>query len=245
MRAGVLTRGLQLVLKPQRVEAALWRRHVQHSDSVAREALFARYRGLAGLLAASEFRRRPAYGLERRDFDQLASQGLMEAIDRFDPGRGVPFEAYARYRIRGAISNGLARSSEGAALYVEKRRVELERLEVLKKAGETLPEDPLGALTQFVTGLAIGFMLDEAADIDVESAASDAWQSIAWRDLLHSLRHAVSKLPDGERDVVVRHYFSGTSFADIAAGMQLSRGRVSQIHKAALDRLRHHIEPPD
>lgn len=245
MSAGGQTRGLLIVQKPQRVEAALWRRHVLQSDSAAREALFDRYRSLAGLLAASEYRRRPAYGLERGDFQQLAFQGLMEAIDRFDPQRGVPFEVFARYRIKGAISNGLARSSEGAALYVQKRRVELERLEALKNAGEGVPEDPLSALTQFVTGLAIGFMLDEAADIDAESGTNDAWQSVAWRDLLHSLRHAVSKLPDTEQAVIVRHYFGGASFADIAAGLRLSRGRVSQIHKTALDRLRHHIEPPD
>lgn len=245
MKALSPTRGLQLVLKPQRVEAALWRRYAREGDSAAREALFERYLKLAGLVAASEYRRRPAYGLERSDFDQLACQGLIEAIDRFDPHRGVPFEAFARYRIKWAISAGVSRSSEGAAVYTHRRRVELERLQALKEAGDGGAEDPLATLTRFVTGLAVGFMLDEAAEIDMETGSSDVWQSVAWRDLLHSLRHAVTRLPEMEQAIVVRHYFNGAAFTEIATEMRLSRSRVSQIHKAALDRLRHHIEPPD
>lgn len=237
--------GLRLLQRPQRVEAALWRRHVHQADAAARGALVERYRSLACRIAASEYRRRPAYGLDRGDFEQLAVEGLIEAIDRFDPGRAVPFEAFARYRIKGAISNGLATSSEGAALYRHRRRVELERIEVLKASGTPDAEDPLSTLTRYVTDLAIGFMLDEAADIDAEATAADAWQSIAWRDLLHSLKTAVSRLLEPEQGVIFRHYFQGESFADIAAAIRLSRGRVSQIHKAALDRLRHHIEPPD
>lgn len=239
------TRGLRLVLKPQRVEASLWRRHVQQSDRQARDALFDRYRKLAGLVASSEFRRRPAYGLERSDFEQFAFQGLIEAIDRFDPGRGVPFEAFARYRIKGAISTGLARSSEGAALYAHRRRVERERMAALREADEARPGDPLSTLTRFVTDLAVGFMLDEVASLDTEAGTADVWQSVAWRDLLHSLKAAVGRLGEMEQAVIVRHYFQGDTFADVAVAMRLSRGRVSQIHKAALDRLRHHIEPPD
>ncbi len=244
MKPAGQSRGLRLVQRPLRVEAALWRRHVQLSEPGARDALFSRYRNLASLIAASEYRRRPAYGLDRKDFEQLAFQGLIEAIDRFDPARSVPFEAFARFRIRGAISNGLAISSEGAALYRHRRRVELERIEDLKAAG-TGPDDPLSTLTRYVTDLAIGFMLDEAADLEAESGATDVWQSIAWRDLLHSLRAAVSRLIEPEQDVILRHYFQGENFADVATALRLSRGRVSQIHKAALDRLRHHIEPPD
>lgn len=239
------SRGLRLLQRPRRVEAALWRRHVHQSDAAARGALVQHYHSLACRIAASEYRRRPAYGLERADFEQLAVQGLIEAIDRFDPGRSVPFEAFARYRIRGAISNGLSGSSEGAALYRYRRRLELERIEVLKAAGTAETDDPLAALTRYVTDLAIGFMLDEAAEIDAEAGMADAWQSVAWRDLLHSLKAAVGRLLEPEQGVILRHYFQGESFADIAAAIRLSRGRVSQIHKAALDRLRHHIEPPD
>lgn len=243
MTQRVLRTGLTLLVRPAQAEAALWRRCRQEGDAAAREALFDKHAPLALQIARSEFYRRPAYGLERGDFDQLAFTGLIAAIDRYDPLRGVPFEAYARHRIGGAIHSGIAQSSEGAAQYTYKRRTELERLRVLKEAGETLPEDPLAELTALVTGLALGLMLEETIRLSESQGPSDAWQSDAWRDLLFNLKRALEDLPPAEFAIVRQHYFEGVSFSHIAALMNLSPGRVSQLHRAALDRLRHCLGP--
>ena len=53
---------------------------------------------------------RARYGLDT-SVDELSSYGmlgLVEAAQRFEPGRGVPFAAFARVRVRGAILDGLA-----------------------------------------------------------------------------------------------------------------------------------------
>lgn len=237
--------GLALLVRPAQAEAALWRRWRQEGDDAARQILFERYRLLARQIAGGEYFRRPPYGLERGDFEQLAYSGLIEAIDRYDPLRGVPFEAFARYRIAGAISSGIGQSSEGAAQYTFRRRTELERVRILKEAGEPAPDDPLAELADLVTGLALGFMLEEAARLEEsqKQGPADAWLSGAWRDLLLSLKRALDILPSPERMIIRHHYFEGIAFLEIAALLKLSRGRISQLHRAALERLRNFLGP--
>src|SRR6185437_11251692 len=71
------------------------------------------------------------YGLPLDDLVQEGAIGLLEAVDRFDPGLGVPFEPYARFRIRRAMRNALTDQARLIRLpkqVVERRRA-LERAE--------------------------------------------------------------------------------------------------------------------
>ena len=240
MRAQKSLSGLQLVEQTNRVEASLWRRLRFEHEPSCRLTLFDRYGYIARQVATREFASRPAYGLERGDFLQLAHQGFLEAIDRYDPLRGIPFEVFARYRIAGAISDGTAKSSEGAAQYVYRRRVEAERLRSLR-SGEPDSGDALTELARQAIGLAIGFMLGEVTSIDDLPEAEqpiDPYQSLSWRDMLSSARRAIGNLPPAEHIVISEHYLKGVPFGQIAELMALSKGRVSQLHRAGLERIR-------
>ena len=71
-----------------------------------RNALVEEHRRLAVAIAASFHQRFPG----RFDLDDLVQIGglaLLSAAARYDPGRGIPFQAYARHRIRGAILDAL------------------------------------------------------------------------------------------------------------------------------------------
>ena len=173
---------------------------------------------------------------------QLASQGLLEAIDRFDPVRGIPFQVFARYRISGAIRDGLAQSSEGAAQYSFQRRIEAERLRSLREAEANTADDALNKLTQHAVGLAIGFILGEVASVEALTEAEhpvDLYQSLTWREMLMSAKRAIERLPEKERVVIQQHYLKDVPFAQIADLLGLSRGRVSQLHRAGLERIRY------
>jgi RNA polymerase sigma factor for flagellar operon FliA len=236
MKANAARTGLKLVERPKDVEASLWRRLRFEDQSGCRELLFNWYHGLARIIALHEFRRRPPYGLERKDFDQLAYGGLLEAIDRFDPLRGTPFEAYARHRIRGAISDGLAQSNEIAAQYSCRRRAEMER------AGSVAPErvdsaDSIAELTDMAALLAIGFIAESDRISDTE-AGLDAYGTLAWREMQLSILQEIDRLPQAEKSVVQQHYLNGVEFKHIAEILGFSKGRVSQLHRAAMERLR-------
>jgi len=229
--------GLDLVTDPVRAEASLWRRFRFEDDLGARERLFNRYFVLARAIGARLFRRRRASHAERGDFDQYACEGLLQAIDRYDPLRGVPFGAFASRRITGNIADGIATMSEVGAQLSFRHRVERERLRSLLRD----EPDALAALSELAVGLALGLMLDGTgliADDEAPDRRPTAYDSLAWQETQALLVREVSKLPENEGVVIRQHYDHGLPFAQVAQLLGLTAGRISQLHRSALDRLR-------
>lgn len=235
--------GLDLLLRPSRVEASLWRRLRLEDQADCRSALFDRYAGFARGVAARRYARRPARPADRADYEQFAYQGLLEAIDRFDPLAGVPFTAYARRRIVGCISDGINRMSDIDAQFSQRQRVERERTRSLAAGpppGES-SDDPLAALSDLAIGLALGLMLEGTGLVAAPDGADPRptpYEGAAWREMQARLAAEVARLPEREGLIVRHHYATGLSFAQIAQLLGLSRGRVSQLHRSAIDRLR-------
>jgi RNA polymerase sigma factor for flagellar operon FliA len=236
--------GLDLVVRPAREEAALWRRLRLEAEAGCRETLFDRYVGLARSIAARHFHRRRPPRPELCDFQQFAYEGLLQAIDRYDPLLGAPFTAFARRRIGGSIADGVSRMSEGDAQFSHRHRIEQERLRSLARTGAAAEGDALAALSDLALGLAIGLMLEGTSLVAGETSvdpAPTAYDSLAYRELQVRLAGAVGALPEKEAIIVRQHYENGLSFTQIAELLNLSKGRISQLHHAALDRLRRKI----
>jgi RNA polymerase sigma factor FliA len=235
--------GLELVVRPPRVEASWWRRWRFEAQAECREHLFRRYTPLARSLALRHFQRRLSGHGDRHDYDHFAFEGLLQALDRFDPLKGVPFDAYARPRIRGSIADGLASMSEVNTQLRHRRRVEQERLRSLK-GEEADGDDALLALADLVGGLAVGLILERTGLVvgeDEADSSPTAYETLESRQLAATLAQEVERLPKGEAEVISHHYETGLSFAQIATLLNLSRGRVSQLHHAGLKRLRKRI----
>lgn len=232
--------GLDMLVDPDRVEASLWRRFSQSRDVRLREGLFNRYCNFARSLARRSARRNDVRENVLLDLEQSAYRGLLEAIDRFDPVLGVPFPAFAAPRINGRIADGLAELDEVRSQLRFQRRVERERLASLIDEN-TDRRAATDILSDLVTELALGLMLDaeerEAPD-DLAGQRENGFDTLAWRETRALLAERVEALPEVEQIVVRQHYQNDLLFSQIAAMLGLSKGRVSQIHKAALAKLR-------
>ncbi|MDQ4087018.1 MAG: sigma-70 family RNA polymerase sigma factor [Pseudomonadota bacterium] len=196
------------------------------------------------MIALYHYRRRGTARIERIDYEQLAYEGLLQAIDRFDPLKGVPFRAYAKPRIAGNIADGVARMSEIDAQLSHRHRIEQERLRSLAALGDDEADGPLQALSDLTVGLALGIILQGTrllADADAADPAPNAYQSLEWNELRARLAAAVDQLPPKEAALIRQHYETGLNFAQIAELLGLSRGRISQLHGAAIERLRKKI----
>ncbi|GLK50150.1 RNA polymerase sigma factor [Brevundimonas intermedia] len=227
-------------------DLGLWRAYAAAPSADLRRRLFEANLDFAHAVAARIRRDRPGSDLDIEDLRQYAAEGLLQAIDRFDPAQGTPFQAFAARRISGRVLDGVAGASERRRQAATRHRVRTERLRSLQ------PErsgDALDALADLAVELAIGFMLDEAgAVVGGEAPVSqtpNAYESLLWVQTVRRVKDALAALPEPEGDVVRRHYFEGLEFARIAEDLALSRGRVSQIHAAAMARLRKRLPKPD
>ena len=221
---------------PSTERAAAW----AHRQSPAeRASLVDAYTPLVRRLAARVYGRRHGAELDYADLVQIGMVGLLEAIDRYSPARGVRFETFATLRIEGALLNGLPAQSELQRQLAVRRELVRERAQSLQAPA---PQDrsALERLAELAIGLALGFALEDSGLAQAEEPAEpdNAYARTELAQLRRRLAELTQQLPEAEGRVVFRHYFQQQAFDEIAAGMGLTKGRISQLHHAALKRLR-------
>lgn len=224
-------------------EALLWRRFKDEGQDKARETLFTLHYPFARQLARRHFLDRRSGDIEFGDLCQLASAGLLEALDHYDPARGAPFRPYAARRISGSILDGLAKMSEMREQISFRNRLRAERTRSLSTGdGEGMSAgQALEALAELAVGLAVGFMLEDAGlhhGEDAPKARLTAYDSLAWKETVRRMLAEVAALPERERMIIRSHYMDDLGFEQIGAVLGVSKGRVSQLHRAAVTLLR-------
>lgn len=245
--------------------AALWVRWRQAHDLAAREQLICHYLPYARMVASTVYGRRTHSDVEFADYLQLARMGLLEAVDRFDPGQGAQFKTFAAKRVQGAVLNGLTHFTEKNQQISVSMRLRRERLEAVKEAatGESVEDGKGGNITAAVAsrnadklfrflaevgvGLALGILLEDTGMVDAEAFDGDGhvpspevsyFRKTETLQLRTVLRELVSQLDEKQKTVIRHHYLQEVPFNEIAILMGVSRGRVSQLHRQGLLRLR-------
>ncbi len=219
----------------------LWARWVEQRNPFDRHTLVERYTGFTRMLAAKCYSGRISHELEFGDYLQFAMVGLLESIDRFNPAMGAKFETFASHRINGAILNGVESLSEVQRQASVRHRVVKERAASLAENALAEPVSALERLAEVAIGLALGFALEDSGvyESDGERTLPDnAYSRLEMHQLSRRLADCVESLPEQQRAVIHRHYFQQMPFVEIADALKLTKGRVSQIHSAALLSLR-------
>lgn len=222
----------------------LWNTFLATGDIEARNALVEMHLPWCRDIARGMYARRGGLPAEFLEYVQLATLGLIDAIDFYDPLQGANFEVYALPRIRGAILTGLRSMSEKHEQVSLQKRLRKQRLHSLheKTPGENRSEDLFEKLARVTVGFAIGYML-EGTNIMLDRNAyqpvrRDLYDSVEIKERREILKGLVDMLPVQERRVLQYHYYQGLAFKDVADLLDLTKGRVSQIHKSALEHIR-------
>lgn len=196
--------------------------------------------------------------LSKDDLASFGVMGLIDAIDKFDYDRGLQFETYASWRIRGAIIDGLRqgdwvpRSVREKAKKLEDAYQKLEQhylrsvsdqeimdyLQVDEREFQQMLQD-VSVTTVFSledplkddeSETRLSVLIDEKAK-NPESKVHDVY-------LKESLAKAIERLTEKERTVVSLFYYEELSLSEIAEVMSLTPSRISQLHSKAMLRLR-------
>jgi RNA polymerase sigma factor for flagellar operon FliA len=231
-------------------EGAWWAQLRANGDEAARHSLVALHLPYARVVAAVYYGRRFHDDVEFGDYLQYASVGMLDAMERYDPGRGVQFRTFAARRMHGAILSGIERFTEKQQQIALRQRLRAERAEGARLAaldaagaparGPETPEQLMKFVSEAGIGLAVCWMLEGTAMVDHPGAAITMpfYQSTELRQMRERLLAAVDRLPAQERLVVRHHYLQEIPFDQIALALQLTKGRISQVHKQALLHLR-------
>lgn len=240
-------------------EYLLWRRWRGDRDAGSRDTLLAKHLPYAKVMAALIYGQRSHADVDFDDYLQLARIGLLEAFDRYDPELNVQFRTFAARRIRGMVLDGVAQLSERQQQLSVRRRLLAERsASIAHRQGPmptpASPSTNLGAahdqhdgglfqyLAEVGIGLAVGFMLEDsgmfAAPKERSSGPDPAYQAVALKHTRQQLLALLKQLPAAEQRVLSLHYLQGQAFEEIARALNLTKGRISQIHKKALASLR-------
>lgn len=185
------------------------------------------------------------------DLDDLigdGSVGIIRAVDAFDPSLGPSLEQYARRVALGAMLNGIRRLdpvSERVRRVV--RLAERERYALAVERG-SLPTDAdlemqFPALVRARTDAHRGSPLSLDAPLPPESGCApsggeDPADAVIARSERRRIRAALAALPHRQRAVLVAHYFAERPLRALSDEMHVSPQRVSQLHLAAIHRMR-------
>ena len=161
----------------------------------------------------------------RDDIESAALIGLINAVDRYDPDRGIPFEGYAGLRIRGAVLDELRRLDDHTRDERQRARADI---------ADTEPE--IGA---FGGTLSLDVLL-ETGDRDW-AADDDGPEPDTLLDLRARVESALDCLPPRQREVLARYYGDSLTLRESALRMGISEARACQLHGRAIHNLRREL----
>lgn len=226
------------------------------SALAARDALVMAHLDLVRSLAGRVGRRLPSH-VERSELVSVGLMGLIDAAERYQPALGVPFDAFARRRIHGAILDALRRLDR-APRSVRRLKRNLDR--TLNDLRHRLGREPVEA--EIAAALSISLdeydrMLDDLSVADLAAARGDASSDdltrlvrlpvdgddgphaqLEHRELVAHLTRALADLPARERQILALSYRDELTLAEIGQVIGVGESRVCQLRTQAIARLR-------
>jgi len=239
--------------------ATLWAEYRETRCHSARNRLLNEHLGLVHHVAR-QLSRTLAADL---DFDELASCGaigLMNALESFDPSRGLAFSTFAAPRIRGAILDELRRQDHVPRSIRRKSRDLAAARENLTRSLGRIPDDQ--TLASFI-GVDLETVWRWQAEVEgifhlpldgsfnggernapgtAELLSPEDETSVEDRlshvEEVEILREALMELKEQERVVLSLYYFEELKLHEIATVLELTESRISQIRSKAIEKLR-------
>ncbi|MDI6731485.1 MAG: sigma-70 family RNA polymerase sigma factor [Candidatus Margulisbacteria bacterium] len=199
------------------------------------------------------------------EYDDLVSDGtvgLMKAADNFDPHRGVKFETYASYRVRGEILDGLKNYSpvpyrvqvmvrdlakKGVKAVVSKKEKEEEELLEKKELTEDEFKSAIKRIKKIVSASALMYLLsiEEMSSVGIEAAVPGETtpdSEAEFDELKMRIRSVVQNLPPLQKRVVELFFSRGINQRTIARQLKLSRPKVCRLIAKSINIIKSRIK---
>lgn len=226
----------------------IWREFRATRDPGLRNRLVLQYAPLVKYVAG-RLRTRMPDTVEQDDLVSDGVLGLMDAIERFEPARGLSFQTFAVPRIRGAIIDGMRSMDFVPRSVRDKLRVVLRAQKALELSLGRAPEDTEIAQEAGIPVQQLRDLSRQAssnhANLDDFDLADELSQAADHRveqgDVNASLMRVVDQLADRDQVIIALYYFEGLTLAEIGLVLGVTESRVSQVHRRATTTLRERL----
>jgi RNA polymerase sigma factor for flagellar operon FliA len=224
-----------------------------------KDQIIVEYAPLVRFIAQKIASRLPA-NVELDDLISCGVIGLMDAIDKFDPGRDNKFKTYAEFRIRGAILDELRaqdwvpRSVREKAKLVERKYVELERSLGRPATDDEMCKHMSMTLDEFhdLVGQAQSISLLNIDDLNImkngdkkllgnlmeDRRGLNPFAATNFKNIQELLKDGIQSLPEKQKLVLSLYYYEDLNLKEIGMVLEVTESRVSQLHTQAVLRLR-------
>ncbi len=242
----------------QTVQQSIWEEYARNQTPVLKRELVMAYlplvRYVVSKLGVPSSRTNSL--VKENDLVQFGVLGLLEAIERYQPGRGVKFETYAIPRIRGMVQDELRkldwvpRSVRRKARLVDRIVQQVENTNGEEGASEaiaeklSLTEEECKVLMEEAHLLESGMQPVRDDGQVLENIASEdhnQLEVLGDEEAKSMLVDMIDHLPSRQRLVVTMYYYENLTFRQIAELLGLSDSRVFQIHARVLRHLREQL----
>jgi RNA polymerase sigma factor for flagellar operon FliA len=244
----------------EKVEERLWLEYRRTKDQKIRETFVIQYSPLVKFVAGKVAVGMP-HNVEFDDLVGFGSIGLLDAIDKYDPDRGVKFKTYAVTRIRGAIFDEL-RQIDWVPRSVRKKAKELEETiaglesqmgrtatdqEIASSMGLNDEEYSRTIMKISATSIVSLNEVWSGADENEKSSIGDTIEApislhpdvmVEKEEMRRVIIDAIKELPEKEKQILVLYWYEDLTLKEIGQVMKVTESRVSQLHSKAMLRLR-------
>lgn len=216
-----------------------WEAWTDRRDPEAHELIVRTYLGLAGALARRAIKKAPPHQ-DHDDIISFARQGLLDAINKFNPEAGVKFETYATQRISGEIideqrrADPLTRDTRRMVKLVERIISESDHTPSIGQIAEQMGEPEATVRQLMVARQSLAVELDEDAEAITRDETAFAGHLAEFQ---RRLAVRLSHLSEKHLTMLVAYYADGRGVKETAAFLGVQTGMVKRIRTEALDRL--------
>lgn len=228
-------------------EYELFSLYKQTGDKAVRDEIIEKYIYIAEILSRRFINR----GIDYDDIYQVACIGLLNAVERFDPHRGVKFATFATPTVFGEIRKYFR--DKGSFIKIPRRLYEIfYRAEKVKRAQAALTLSEIARILDIsedtvedayrIGGASFISSLENEALADghltLSNVLGEEDNNLLMLENRDFIKYCMNRLDDDEREFIILRYYNEKSQSVIAEYFGVSQMQVSRMEKRILKKLR-------
>jgi RNA polymerase sigma factor for flagellar operon FliA len=234
----------------------LWEGYSRHRTAEVREKLIIEYAPLVKIVAG-RLSMYLGYNVEYDDLVGYGIFGLIDAIDKFDYGKGIKFETYASLRIRGAILDQIRKMDWIPRTVRQKqKRIDEAIKQIEMRTGKTASDEELAvelgitddellnwqSQLKVTNVVSLNEYLEQGSEPVMDAHKNSHFQQpedkVQEDELKQMLSETMETLTEKERKVILLYYYEELTLKEISSILEVSESRISQLHTRALQKMK-------